>query len=158
MNLHEEIVLGYLTRYPSGTFVCPQFSFHDASISGGVASRPDFVGLNLLKKVVFVVEVSASRTPRKIRELKEKVIDHKERWYESLRMDLESVIGKDWAYEVRVFVWQEMTSIFDSIINAPQSDVIVKALEDVFSETGEQDKPEKALDAAFTARAKSDLS
>jgi hypothetical protein len=132
MDIHEELVLMHLTKYPSATFVCPQFSIRSRNISGGEWSRPDFVALNFTKRIVSIVEVSTSRSAVGIGRLRSKVINRRKKWYKPLQKHLKGIIGKDWTYDVRIFVRRDMIQRFKNIeIRKPPS-VIVEALEDAF--------------------------
>ena len=126
MDVFEEIVMNYLVRN-GDTFVSPQFNVK--SMQDKVWSCPDFVALNVPKKVVSVVEVSVKSG---IKGLVQRVNDRNNHWIEKLRNQLihNHVVDERWTYQVHVFIRKDQIEYFERNV-ADREGVIVEVIEDV---------------------------
>lgn len=108
MDVFDEIVMSYLV-HEGDTFVSPQFTIK--STNGKVWSCPDFLALNMRKKVASIVEIS---TASDISGLLKKVNDRNKQWLTNLKEQLirEHILDATWKFNVRVFLRDDLMAAF----------------------------------------------
>ena len=116
MDVFEEVVLKHLTTYGKATFVCPHFLDHPkkSNKKGPPRRNIDFVALDLIKRVVSIIEVSSAGESG-IKKLILKIKNRHNRLYMPVKRDLRRIIGDDWKYKVVVFIKWGMRKKFNKI-------------------------------------------
>ncbi len=128
MDMFEEAVLRYLCG-PRERFVTSQFAIpyeHEGSTGG---TCPDFVVLDFLDRMVFVVEVTSASNKKVVMA---RIADRERRWLQPLRKYFKQLnpIFADWDYHVTVFVrGEEYEDACKHVCNVP--DVSVLSLDSV---------------------------
>jgi hypothetical protein len=125
MEHFEEAVMWYLAA-GGKRFVAPQYSI--PAPDGKEWSCPDFIVLDIEKRIVFVVEVSTHANPVG---LARKVLDRKKQWIDPLKEHLKGINQElgSWKYQAVVFLRSEAVERFDRRIGTP-NDVAVISIED----------------------------
>ena len=120
----ENIVMAYLAA--QGLFLSPQYPI---SSNGKEWSCPDFLGLNIPEREIYIIEVSIAYDCSR---LVQKINDRDNQWISKLKDQLaKRNIGDDsWRYVVRVFIRRDRKDYFYQNVK-DMKDVKIEILEDI---------------------------